>query len=119
MDHSYYPWNGINGEGRGRLQRITAGKPSTPNSLQDLRYDYDLVGNVEHIEDYRAGSPQTQTFTYDSLDRLVSARASGGSGGLYGLDSYAYSGSDGKSLAKGKVGSTEKTTKDTKVTKDL
>ena len=62
----------------------------------DLRYtDYDLVGNVKQIQDYKAGNPQTQSFTYDDLNRLLSAQVSGGSGGIYS-EAYAYSGNNGK-----------------------
>ena len=47
------------------------------------------------IQDFLAGNPQTQTFTYDALDRLSSALASGGTGGTYSLQSYSYSTSTG------------------------
>ena len=38
----------------------------------------DGVGNVLTIKDYKAGAPQTQTFTYDAADRLSTAQAAGG-----------------------------------------
>jgi len=47
------------------------------------------------IKDYFAGNPQTQTFTYDAADRLASAVASGGSGGIYPSETYAYNGTTG------------------------
>jgi YD repeat-containing protein len=50
----------------------------------------DAVGNVLTIQDNKAGGAQTQTFHYDSLDRLTDATASGGSGGTYGTEYYAY-----------------------------
>ncbi len=46
--------------------------------MQYLGYTYDANGNVMTINDPNAGGPQTQTFTYDALDRLSSAVASGG-----------------------------------------
>jgi hypothetical protein len=71
------------------LKRLLSGEPSNPDPLQDLHYTYDAVGNVETIQDSQAGVTQTQRFTYDALDRLESAQASGGSGGTYS-ESYAY-----------------------------
>jgi len=57
----------------------------------DLRYAYDLAGNVVEIEDWIAGSPQTQAFGYDALNRLITATASGASGeGGYGPEGYHY-----------------------------
>ena len=43
--------------------------------------------------------PQTQTLTYDALDRLLSGSATGGSNGLYG-ESYSYD-PTGNLLGKG------------------
>jgi len=59
-----------------RLLRIQTG------SLFDLRYGYDAVGNVTAITDTVAGN-QVQAFGYDALDRLASARATGGSVLIY------------------------------------
>lgn len=64
----------------GRLTSLSASVSG--NTLQDLRYTYDAVGNVTHIEDraqpVQFGSNQrvdaTCTFTYDSLYQLSSAR---------------------------------------------
>ncbi len=55
-------------------------------------YSYDDAGNVLGITGAAAvGGSQTQTFTYDDLDRLVSASTSGSASyGGYGLDSYTY-----------------------------
>ncbi|SDB09431.1 insecticidal toxin complex protein TccC [Pseudomonas sp. NFACC23-1] len=63
----------------GRLISLSASVSG--NTLQDLRYTYDAVGNVTHIEDraqpVQFGSNQrvdaTCTFTYDSLYQLSSA----------------------------------------------
>jgi RHS repeat-associated protein len=49
------------------------------------------VGNVLTIGDSNAGGTQTQTFTYDDLDRLYSAQASGGTEGAYAQEIYQYS----------------------------
>ena len=81
--------------------RLTSGTPSSPTSLQDLRYysgsnpavpSYDAVGNLLNIYDYKAGSPQTQTFAYDAADRLHTAIASGtlGVDGAYNQETYDY-----------------------------
>jgi len=96
-DPVYYPWTTANG--RDCLQQLKAGTPSNPTSLQDLRYTYDAVGNVTRIEDWKAGSLQSHSFSYDDLDRLTYAGVSGGSGGLYseGVSYYP----DGNINAKG------------------
>jgi RHS repeat-associated protein len=93
--YAYYSW----GNQGGRLQQITAGVPGTPSSLQDLRYTYDSVGNVMNIQDYKAGNPQLQTFSYDPLYRLLSANATGGSEGLYS-EGYSYNTANGNLLTK-------------------
>ncbi len=93
MDYTYFLWTDLYGQGR--LEQITSGSVGAPDSLQDLRYIYDANGNVLSIEDYKADNPQTQTFTYDGLDRLISGQATGGSGGTYPLQNYTYSSSTG------------------------
>ncbi|MGX0888016.1 insecticidal toxin complex protein TccC [Pseudomonas sp. ADAK2 TE3594] len=63
----------------GRLTSLSASVSA--NTLQDLRYTYDAVGNVMQIEDraqpVHFGSNQkveaVSTFTYDSLYQLISA----------------------------------------------
>ncbi len=85
--YTYYPWTTANGQGR--LQQVKSGTPSDDDSLQKLAYTYDAVGNVRMITDTLAG-PQTQIFTYDELDRLKTARATGGSGGIYITQTYSY-----------------------------
>ena len=107
VDTSYFPWDMVNG--LGRVKRIISGTPADSDSLQDLRYysgtdtpQYDANGNLLNIYDYKAGSPQTQIFTYDSLDRLLSAAASGGTGGIYS-ESYTYNGTTGNLASKGGV----------------
>ena len=87
QDPVYYAWTTVNRQGR--LKQIKVGTPSDTTSLQDLRYSYDAAGNVLSIQDWRAGTPQTQSFSYDELDRLVAAVTSGGSSGSYN-ESYSY-----------------------------
>ena len=48
------------------------------------------MGNLLNIYDYEAGGTQTQTFTYDAANRLLSGAASGGTGGTYTTETYAY-----------------------------
>ena len=87
-----------------RLVSLKAGKTS-PNyyDLQRLSYTYDDNGNVLTITDAAAyGGSQTQTFTYDPLDRLSTAQASGGSNGLYN-ESYVDS-ANGNLTSKTGVG---------------
>jgi hypothetical protein len=100
-DYNYFAWTDANGWGR--LQQIKAGTPADLDSLQDLRYTYDAPSNVLTIQDYKAGSPQTQTFTYDALSRLISAVASGGSGGTYASQTYTYSTTTGNLSSKAGV----------------
>ncbi len=87
QNYAYYPWT--TRTGNGRLQQLTSGVQGNLTSLQNLNYTYDAVGNVQTIVDNKAG-PQTQTFHYDSLDRLAEAAATGGAGGTYGTEYYTY-----------------------------
>jgi len=52
-------------------------------TLQDLSYQYDSVGNIISITD--AVNSGSQTFSYDALNRLISA-----SGNAYGTKNYTY-----------------------------
>jgi RHS repeat-associated protein len=96
------------------LKHHCTGTPSDADSLQDLRYGeistgvswYDAVGNIETIKDYKAGSTQTQTFSYDPADRLATAVASGGSGDTYPSESYSYNGTSGNLTNKAGVAQT-------------
>ncbi len=87
QNYVYFPWTTVNGQGR--LQQLTSGVVGKLTSLQNLNYTYDAVGNVQAIVDSKAG-PQTQTFHYDSLDRLTDAAAMGGTYGTYGTETYLY-----------------------------
>ncbi len=96
LDYSYFGWDVTNG--MGRLQQILGGVTGDPDSLQDLRYTYDANGNVLTIKDYldkTGNNPQTQTFTYDALDRLTSAVAVNGTNGTYALQNYSYNATTG------------------------
>ncbi len=74
-----------------RLSRLVATQGGT--LLQDLSYsDYDPVGNLRALVDNRDPN-NTQGFTYDDRDRLLTAT------GPYGSHSYAYS-SIGNLLSK-------------------
>jgi len=55
----------------GRLWRIYSYATTPHTVLQDLQYDYDPVGNVTRINDVKNG--EDVSFTYDTLDRLISA----------------------------------------------
>ena len=101
VDYTYFDWTDLYGQGR--LEQITSGSVGTPDSLQDLRYTYDANGNVLTTKDYKAGNPQTQTFTYDWLDRLISGQASGGSYGTYSSQSYNYNPTTGNLASRAGV----------------
>ena len=76
-----------------RLVSLKAGTAAPYTNRQNLSYTYDDVGNVLTISDAAAyGGSQTQTFTYDPLDRLSTAQASGTppNYGAYSQKSYAY-----------------------------
>jgi YD repeat-containing protein len=73
----YYGASGSNGNSNFRLQEIRHG--STSDNRPDFSYSYDRVGNVSGITavTYDGGTDQ-QSFTYDHLNRLQTAGASGG-----------------------------------------
>lgn len=76
-----------------RLVSLQAGVSPTYTNLQTLSYTYDDVGNVLTITDAAAyGGSQMQTFTYDALDRLSAAQASGTppNYGAYSQKGYGY-----------------------------
>jgi RHS repeat-associated protein len=105
---TYFLWDTPNGQGR--LKQIKAGTTANPTLLLDLRYysgadtpKYDPVGNILNIYDHKMGSPQTQTFTYDNLDRLTSAQATGGTNGNYTTESYSYNLTTGNLATKAGV----------------
>jgi RHS repeat-associated protein len=74
-----------------RLAELTSGAAPTYANAQNLRYTYDLVGNVRFITDTAAfGGSQTQSFSYDDLNRLKTAQAANGSYGTYTQRPYSY-----------------------------
>ena len=66
----------------GRLTSLTA-MLSGGVAIQDLDFSYDPNANITSITD-NVDAARSQTFTYDALDRLISAD------GLYGAIDYAY-----------------------------
>jgi YD repeat-containing protein len=61
-----------------------------PDGLQSLEYTYDLAGNILTQTDTRDGVPQTQTYTYDLLDRLTGASVGDGTLVKYSPEAYEY-----------------------------
>jgi RHS repeat-associated protein len=100
-DYDYFPWSTPGGQGR--LQRLKSGTYANATSLQDLTYSYDLLGNVLSIVNTKANGAQTQSFSYDLLDRLLSSQASGGTQGVYPLESYTYNAATGNLESKAGV----------------
>jgi len=66
-----------------RLDRILTQKPDGTTKLQDLNYTFDGNGNVTQISD--VVNSNSQTFTYDDLNRLTQAV-----GSAYGAQNFAY-----------------------------
>ncbi|HMN00461.1 MAG TPA: RHS repeat-associated core domain-containing protein [Anaerolineales bacterium] len=102
--YAYFNWN----QQGGRLQQLATVRPSNQTTLQNFTYSYDSVGNIMTINDSLSG-PQTQNFTYDALDRLVSANATGGTNGLYD-EAYSYNSTTGNLASKAGVNYTYSTT---------
>jgi RHS repeat-associated protein len=98
--NSVFTYNAWNADG-GRLLNLTSTQVSTSTQLQNSTYDYDSVGNINTITDSLLG-PQTQTFTYDNLDRLLSSNVTGGTNGLYS-EGYTYNGTTGNLASKNSV----------------
>jgi RHS repeat-associated protein len=85
--YTYYGWNSI-GEG-GRLDTLTSVNTYNGTTYQNFHYTFDNDGNITQIDDALAG-PQTQSFSYDELNRLKTAQANAGNGGGYGTENYYY-----------------------------
>ena len=84
-DPIYFGWTTQGG----RTQWLRSGA-TTNEDRQKLEYAYDAVGNVSWVKGYLAGGTQTQSFSYDAMDRLLSAGAApAGDGGAYS-ESYSY-----------------------------
>jgi RHS repeat-associated protein len=99
--NTVFTYNAWNQDG-GRLLNLTSTQVSTGTPLQNSTYDYDSVGNILTITDSLLG-PQTQTFTYDELDRLINSDVSGGTDGRY-TEAYTYDPASGN--LSGKAGLT-------------
>jgi len=92
QNYTYYAWD----QQGGRLQTLSTG------SLQNFSYQYDSVGNINSIAD--SVNSQTQTFTYDALDRLITAGATGdASQGGYATETYGYDATTGNLSSKAGV----------------
>ena len=95
----------------GRMDYLKAGVYADQDSLLDLRYDYDAVGNLLSILDV-PNSNQKQRFTYDANNRLLTAKAgindatcSGTVGnGEYPDETYSYNTSTGNLSSKTGMG---------------
>ncbi|MBO9661427.1 RHS repeat-associated core domain-containing protein [Dokdonella sp.] len=61
----------------GRLKRLLAQSP-TAGILQDLRYTYDKIGNVTSRIDNNGSRLAVETFSYDALQRLLTASVGDG-----------------------------------------
>lgn len=68
------------------MLNLTTTRPSDQAAIQNSTYGYDSVGNIQTITDSLLG-PQTQTFQYDSLNRLTNITQQKGSSMIA---SYAY-----------------------------
>jgi len=95
QQYSYYPWN----QEGGRLNTIQAGTTAIPDALLELAYAYTNDGNIETITDGH-NSGQVQTFTYDALERLISARTNTLGTGQYAQETYAYDATTGNLSSK-------------------
>ncbi len=78
-----------------RQKSLQTTKDST--TLQNLEYAYDDVGNVQSIADYLT-TANSQTFTYDELNRLLTGNSS-----AYGTIAYTYN-QIGNMLSNSQVG---------------
>ena len=88
---TYNPWT-VSG---GRLKKMETG------TLQDLAYTYDAVGNILGITDALGG--ETQSYTYDGLERLMQWKMNGVTQEDYGYDAVTgnLSASGGAALSYG------------------
>ncbi|GGA16898.1 hypothetical protein [Dyella nitratireducens] len=66
------------------LSNFSYGAGSTLNVSED--YTYDADGNITNVNDLVPNGTRSKVFTYDALNRLTNATASG----LYGTETYTY-----------------------------
>ena len=60
----------------GEMKERRSGTGGSDSNVQNLRYVWDAVGNLSNRQDLRQGL--TESFSYDSLDRLTQASGAGG-----------------------------------------
>ncbi len=108
----------VNTYNQNALHRLTSKVTTLANNFhaQDLAYAYDANGNISQIVDTSyAGTPKTITYTYDDLNRMLTASTSGATttanykqiytynvlGNILtnGLGTYSYTGDTGSSYA--------------------
>ncbi|MBI3175222.1 MAG: hypothetical protein HYZ25_15965 [Chloroflexi bacterium] len=94
----YKDWNTQGG----RLDKIIAGSgywdgTDFATNIQKLSYNYDAAGNVTQISNPL--NSEVQSFTYDALNRLTSAQASGVQAGAYN-ETYKYDPTTGNMASK-------------------
>jgi RHS repeat-associated protein len=95
QDYEYYAWTTQGG----RLSGIVSGPTTDVDSLQDLHYTYDAVGNITDIVDDL--NSQSQDFVYDNMNRLTSASATLAEPAEGGYsESYTYNTTYGNLLTK-------------------
>lgn len=84
--YSYYAFTPANAQNGGRLENIVVTNGQAENLL-DLTYNqYDAVGNIKKITDAsRDVGGQVLDYTYDELNRLQTAKTSGGNFDGYDL----------------------------------
>ena len=97
-NYTYNDW--LNGTGR--LFSIQSQNQNTGETYQHQTYSYDYAGNLTNIIDY-VNSWQIQSFTYDSLNRLLFATTDGVGYGQYQQD-YQYDSYTGNLLNRSDVG---------------
>ena len=59
----------------GRITNISSNGPG--GEVQDLRYDWDTVGNLRYRHEYSGSKTLQETFAYDGLNRLTSQQVAG------------------------------------------
>ena len=59
----------------GRLEKILSG--GSAGNIQDLRYSWDTVGNLEYRHEYSGSKSLEESFDYDNLNRLISQHVVG------------------------------------------
>ncbi len=84
--YDYYATNGTDGNSLNRLESIS----HQGDGLSSYGYTYDLIGNIDGINEMIGTNSQTQSFGYDGLNRLTSASANQASFSDLYSRGYAY-----------------------------